>query len=325
MSGYKLADGSLSSIYKIGDEFEVVEHTGAHRIGDTIIADEIVGNNFYSGIYLISWSWVKPTPETKRKAHYRETGKWLVLEGDYVAHTDMTFKQFKEWCDAAKACGFSLDHVNTNVCVITFADDEGDLVSSWYTDIGAKTNTTEEFLGFLAKEEKGVSKFKVGDKVKIRKDSKYYLDYDILNPKGAHGEVKSVRSGELGITVEWDNGNRNGYSESDLEFWFTKADLKDGMRCIDREGDVWYVCGQNMSLSVGGSAPLDDWDDGLNWRHGNHFDITKVVDRDGTILFASFDAHPNFRIALERSLTELTLEEIAEKFGLPVERVRIKK
>ena len=255
MSGYRLADRSLSTDYRVGDEFEVVEYTGSYHIGDTVIADEIVRNIFYSGGCPIRWHWVKPTLETKRKAHYRKTGKWLVLERDYIVHSDMSFEQYMKWCDAAKECGFSLDYIKLNADAITFADEEGDLVSSWYTDVGAQRNTTEEFLDFLAKEEKDMKQF-------------------------------------------------------------TKADLKDGMRCINRGGYVWYVCGYSMVKPADGVVkPFMEWCNDLTGRFCNSLDIMKVMDRDGTILFEREEEEP----------TELTIEEIAEKFGLPVECVRIKK
>lgn len=259
MTGYRLADGSLSSDYVVGDEFEVVGgNIGAKvSIGDVVKFyrdDKTHSPWFHDGSWCCAWDSLKPTPETKRKAHYRKTGKYLVLEGDYVVHADMSLEQYMKWCDAAKACGFRLDHINLNVCAITFADDDGDLVSSWYTDIGAKTNTTDEFLEFLAKEEKDMKQF-------------------------------------------------------------TKADLKDGMRCIDRKGYVWYVCGYSMvKPSAGVVKPFMEWCNDLTGRFCNSLDIMKVVDRDGTILFER-----------EEEPTELTIEEIAEKFGLPVERVRIKK
>lgn len=165
-----------------------------------------------------------------------------------------------------------------------------------------------------------MSKFKVGDKVKIRKDSMYYRD-TATNPKDTRGEVKSVNSCGSEIEVMWDNGFLNVYSESDLEFWrFTKADLKDGMRCIDREGDVWYVCGYSMVKPAAGVVrPFIDWCNDLTGRFYNSLDIMRVIDRDGTVLFDNIIIHEN------EEPTELTIEEIAEKFGLPVERVRIKK
>lgn len=162
-----------------------------------------------------------------------------------------------------------------------------------------------------------MSKFKIGDKVKIRKDSKYYRG-DESNPKDTRGEVKTVCSGNLGIEVMWDNGISNSYNDSDLELWrFTKADLLDGMRLLSREGMLAWVCGNKVMFQGGDYNYLSSYTESMvfnNVASPSRFDIMKVTDRDGTVLFER-----------EEEPTELTIEEIAAKFGLPVERVRIKK
>ena len=59
--------------------------------------------------------------------------------------------------------------------------------------------------------------FKVGDKVKIREDSKYYLGTE-NNPKGTTGTVIEFREGcEHPIQVEWDDMWENCYRDFDLE------------------------------------------------------------------------------------------------------------
>ena len=75
---------------------------------------------------------------------------------------------------------------------------------------------------------------------------------------------------------------------------FTKADLKDGMRCIDRDGDTCYVCGGFMvgefMVYVGDNMmthanSADDLLDDLTSSRGNCCDIMQVIDRDGTVVF----------------------------------------
>lgn len=66
-----------------------------------------------------------------------------------------------------------------------------------------------------------LSEFKVGDKVKIRKDSIYY-GYGENNPVDVRGTIHQYvySSGvRLPYTVNWDNGEYNNYSSSDLEYW----------------------------------------------------------------------------------------------------------
>jgi hypothetical protein len=60
------------------------------------------------------------------------------------------------------------------------------------------------------------TKFKVGDRVRIVKTSKYYGSCE-SNPKEVTGEVTSVRySDDLGIDVRWDNSTKNSYNACDL-------------------------------------------------------------------------------------------------------------
>lgn len=74
--GYKLADGSDSSDYEVGDEFEACEHTGAHSIGEKLPFKDIRGDDAFNseGSTVIEWSWVKPTPATLEKVRQRKSG-----------------------------------------------------------------------------------------------------------------------------------------------------------------------------------------------------------------------------------------------------------
>ena len=70
-------------------------------------------------------------------------------------------------------------------------------------------------------------KFKKNDTVRIRKDSKYYTDYDAGNPKDTNGVITSTRAWVFGdvFFVQWDNGNINSYNQRDLEF-VNKEEMK---------------------------------------------------------------------------------------------------
>ena len=64
-------------------------------------------------------------------------------------------------------------------------------------------------------------KFKVGDKIKIKKDSKFYGD-GARNPKDKIGEITEIDLKEgrkLPIRVTWSDGAKNTYNEDDLEFY----------------------------------------------------------------------------------------------------------
>jgi hypothetical protein len=59
---------------------------------------------------------------------------------------------------------------------------------------------------------------KVGDKVKIRNTSRFYLDGSSYNPKDTLGEViNSNQWNALPFLVKWENGEENAYSEEDLD------------------------------------------------------------------------------------------------------------
>lgn len=61
-------------------------------------------------------------------------------------------------------------------------------------------------------------KFKIGDKVRIRKDSEYYIDNTKNNPADIVGEIyEIVVAYDHNYYVNWENGGDNSYREEDLE------------------------------------------------------------------------------------------------------------
>lgn len=60
-------------------------------------------------------------------------------------------------------------------------------------------------------------KFKIGDRVKIKKDSKWYTN-SRNNPKNIEGTINNITNhNDLNIYVYWDNGGNNAYYVEDLE------------------------------------------------------------------------------------------------------------
>lgn len=69
-----------------------------------------------------------------------------------------------------------------------------------------------------------IKKFKVGDTIRIRKDSEYYIEDSSANPKDISGIIDSTEEESEGESeeshlyrVNWSNGRYNSYREKDLE------------------------------------------------------------------------------------------------------------
>ena len=63
-------------------------------------------------------------------------------------------------------------------------------------------------------------KYRIGDKVRIRKDSEYYGEHEYYNPANLVGEIIDIRlKGQYPYKVQWYIYADNNYRESDLEFW----------------------------------------------------------------------------------------------------------
>ncbi|PCI28784.1 hypothetical protein COB55_03415 [Candidatus Wolfebacteria bacterium] len=77
-------------------------------------------------------------------------------------------------------------------------------------------------------------KFKVGDKIRLREDSKHYT-FGINNPKDTNGIIKSLRG--INILVDWGGGITNYYMEKDLEFWYVRP-LEELYKKIPTTGDL---------------------------------------------------------------------------------------
>lgn len=69
-----------------------------------------------------------------------------------------------------------------------------------------------------------MSKFKIGDRVRIKTDSEWYCR-SLDNPK-CEGTVSEVGWAGL-VVVDWDNGTFNSYTDSDLELVVEEVKVND--------------------------------------------------------------------------------------------------
>lgn len=94
---------------------------------------------------------------------------------------------------------------------------------------------------------------------------------------------------------------------------FTKADLKDGMRLINRDGNTYYLLGRNL-LTYNPDAYLGNgafnqatyitcYSDQLLNPHFKSLDIMKVIDRDDKVLF----------VREEKSETQIQFEKLQQQ------------
>ena len=68
---------------------------------------------------------------------------------------------------------------------------------------------------------------KVGDRVRISKDSEYYRDGQESNPKDVTGTVSEEEEDEYCYRVDWDNGESNTYRINDLYLYSEKNNKAD--------------------------------------------------------------------------------------------------
>ena len=114
-----------------------------------------------------------------------------------------------------------------------------------------------------------------------------------------------------------------------------KKDLKSGMVVVDRKGQVGIILlGTSKGDLIGGGGEWDDrqWkylrniNDDLTCVDSKDADIIEVYGTEYNQIFGTFDLTQLHKI-WERPVDqiELTIDEIAAKFDIPVELVKIKK
>ena len=180
----------------------------------------------------------------------------------------------------------------------------------------------------LLKEEK-VMKFKVGDKVKV-KDSWF----------GHDGQVGVVfRTDNCGpfnysvkFNVEGDDGmRRENFKDDSLELakqQFTKSDLKTGMGVVLRNGRKGHILVDTGCVDVirflenGNYSCLNDFSDNLTSNYREEHDIVEVYFTEYQFKLLTdqvFDQDCVFK--REPEPTKMTMKEINEHFGKPIEIV----
>lgn len=289
--GYILADGSLSTDYEIGDEFVVSALGSAY--------DECL-------VELIQKEVVAVFPKMKP-----EDGNYVVVkllekgEGDLPVDTQIQvrWKNLRIYRTTRRATQFQIN--------------KGDYIDS-------REFTREECERFceLAVE----CGFERGASVRQR-DFDEGADFDFIG-LGRKGYLVFVHYGPVlmntNITTQFREflDKEEGMKQGKDSQSFTKDGLKDGMRVEFRDRsdkyDFLYVVGarviHNDMDDCIKSCSLDSFDEGLKSKYTEQEDIMRVTDRDGTVLFER-----------EEEPKELTLEEIAQKFDMPVDKIRIKK
>lgn len=130
--------------------------------------------------------------------------------------------------------------------------------------------------------------FKVGDSVKIRKDSQYYGEDADSNPANILGDVVKVYDnddpGALNVSVVWKTGCRNSYAATDLELAEigeqkdTIREMRDRIYAIDaelkslqeeREKLVEVLREEGLVLLEKCEKPELDMSDWRNWKVGD--------------------------------------------------------
>lgn len=182
-----------------------------------------------------------------------------------------------------------------------------------------------------------MAKFKVGDKVRVRKD---LVAGERYARNSGHNCVEGLLCGSsmpnLGgevLTISAIDTHRGVYQVSEYFYmWcdemlepaeFTKADLKDGMVVEFRNGDRHLVL-NGIFMAEDGWMPISDYQDNLINQPGmlsENYDIMKVYTSSSKILKSYFD---NWRLTLiwerkeEEPVKEMTVAEIEEKLGYKV-------
>lgn len=116
------------------------------------------------------------------------------------------------------------------------------------------------------------------------------------------------------------------YKRKDMKE-FTKADLKPGMVVITR--NKWEALVVNdLLLFHSGFEPLSHYTDNLiiSEKGYEEYDIVKVYAQSGAWAGGTNNSFPKEKLLWDREgVKEYTMQEIADKLGIPVEQLRIKK
>lgn len=118
------------------------------------------------------------------------------------------------------------------------------------------------------------------------------------------------------------------YKRKDMKE-FTKADLKSGM-IVKLNNNQYYLVVDNILIGVYGQMPLADYDENLYLKdkyHKSEYSIKEVYQKKYRTWGMGFNdsIENNLVLLWQRENVEYTMQEIADKLGIPVEQLRIKK
>lgn len=111
---------------------------------------------------------------------------------------------------------------------------------------------------------------------------------------------------------------------------FTKSDLKSGM-IIQLNNGKYYLFVEGILIGEGGQLDINDYKEDLSlsdFFHKEYFDIKKVYYKKYHSWGMGFNGSliQDLTLIWERKkCVEYTMQEIADKLGIPVEQLRIKK
>lgn len=118
--------------------------------------------------------------------------------------------------------------------------------------------------------------------------------------------------------------------DKDMKKDFKKKDLESGMVVMSNSGTYYLVVG-NALVDTIGYLNLDDYDDNLRFEDGisgsRCFDIKEVYEKKSTSWGFGFAKSLTRGLTLiwkREDIQEFTLKEIADKLGIPVDKIRIK-
>jgi hypothetical protein len=177
-------------------------------------------------------------------------------------------------------------------------------------------------------------KFKVGDKVKIKKglviDDEYghFIYTTRMHKRFIGGEIVTIDEIHQDHYHISEDDHMSGWTDEMLELVpFTKSDLKDGMVVEYRNGDRCVVInGYFMKPTGYGWMPINDYDDELHFKGGlsldRAYDIVKVYSSKAKNMPDYCDAS-KLTLIWERKEEhkEMTVEEIEEKLGYKIKVV----
>jgi uncharacterized protein YodC (DUF2158 family) len=176
------------------------------------------------------------------------------------------------------------------------------------------------------KKEQKVMKFKVGDKVRIKKPGSYHNNMVAVITKDNYESITDKLGYQIRIGEETNPHGCVWFNE-ELELIeraaFTKSDLKDGMVVENREGTVLLLVGDTL-MNEKKYMIFTNIKDDLTHKMFRDLDIVKVYTTKGNTLSTVLNIS-NLTLIWERKeepdYKEMTVAEIEKKLGYKVKIV----